>query len=140
MSLSFIISFPRSGQHLTSGVLEWLHEKNDLNYGYCEFYNCCRSVPCEKGHNFQKNHDFWLYQNNNLLKIIESHKYLVLYREDIISQLEAYYRYDVRSMNRPYIYSDLIGFIQKIKNITKDLLINGLIIVIPMSIKLNILN
>lgn len=43
----------------------------------------------------------------------------MLYREDIILQLEAYYRYEIRVNNKPYIYSDLIEFIQKNKEYYK---------------------
>ena len=85
-----LISYPRSGQHLTESVLRYYHKELDIPFTYCEFYSCCNTIPCKKGSKFQKNHDF-VWDN---LKILDESKYIVLYREDMISQLEAHYRFD----------------------------------------------
>jgi hypothetical protein len=94
----FIISFPRSGSHLTFNVLEYLHKEHKLSYSECEFYTCCKQTPCPKGRIFQKNHDFLLD-----LPILDTKKYIVLYRKDKIKQLDAYYRFTTESQwKQPY--------------------------------------
>ena len=55
-----IISFPRSGQHLTEKVLKVICSYFNQPYSYCEFYNCCRTIPCKKKYRFMKNHDCYL--------------------------------------------------------------------------------
>ena len=94
-----LISYPRSGQHLTESVLKYYHEEMDKPYTYCEYYSCCNTFPCKKDNKFQKNHDFWLINNwgnaePQKLKILDENKYIVLYREDIIAQLESYFRFE----------------------------------------------
>lgn len=90
MTDKYIISLPRSGQHLTERFLKFYYEytKKNIDFTYCEFYNCCNTTPCAKGYSIQKNHDF-----NLNLKINNQNKYLVLYRENIIDQLESYFRF-----------------------------------------------
>lgn len=85
---NYIISFPRSGQHLTARFLNFYCEQRKINFSYCEYYNHCRQVPCNENRIFQKNHDFGLN-----LSIDKNCKYLVLYRSNMIEQLESYFRY-----------------------------------------------
>jgi hypothetical protein len=84
----FIISYPRSGQHLIASLLEYAVTGHGVEYSYCEFYSCCGSIPCKKGSMFMKNHDV-----TQDIPITPENKYLVLYRKDPILQLEAYARY-----------------------------------------------
>jgi hypothetical protein len=83
----FIISFPRSGQHLLERLLIEIYKYYNKDFSYCEFYNCCNTVPCYKNCIFQKNHDF-----NLDLKIPLDDKLIILYRKDKIIQLESYFR------------------------------------------------
>jgi len=99
-----LISYPRSGQHLTESVLKYYHEEMDVPFTYCEYYGCCTTLPCIKGSEFQKNHDFWLK-----LQILDENKYIVLYRGDMIYQLEAYYRFDT---NKDWDFLRCMKFIQ----------------------------
>lgn len=85
----FIISFPRSGQHLFQRLLKHIYNYYGKDFTYCEYYNCCRIIPCKKKCIFQKNHDFKL---NLKLKLDE--KFIILYRKDKIYQLESFFRYD----------------------------------------------
>jgi hypothetical protein len=88
--MRYIISYPRSGQHLVQRYLEFACNKLEIPYSYCEYYNCCKTIPCKHGKIVQKNHDF----QNNKVPIIQKNKYIVLYRSDLISQMEAEYRYN----------------------------------------------
>ena len=103
-----VISFPRSGQHLTERILKEFHQVNNIPYKYCEFYNCCRTTPCKYNAVYQKNHDFSVS-----LKIQPNQKYLFLYRKNKLEQLEAYYRYikknkqDYKNLND---YQNLLKF------------------------------
>jgi hypothetical protein len=83
-----LISFPRSGQHLTERLIETICEYFGKEFRYCDFYRCCNSVPCKKNSNFLKNHDFRLD-----LKIPENYKKIVLYRTCKIEQLESFFRF-----------------------------------------------
>jgi hypothetical protein len=82
-----LISFPRSGQHLTERLIQVICEYFSREFKYCEYYNCCRSVPCKKNSNFLKNHDFTLK-----LELPENYKKIVLYRTLMIEQLESFFR------------------------------------------------
>ena len=83
-----LVSFPRSGQHMIERMLRDFHLNCNIPYSYCEYYNCCNTVPCKYNYIYQKNHDF----NLNLI-INSEQKYIFLYRKDKIEQLEAGYRY-----------------------------------------------
>jgi len=85
---NFIISFPRSGQHLVESVLNFICKEHGTFFKYCEYYTCCKKTPCELESNVQKNHDFSLE-----FPINENWKYVILYRKDPILQLEACSRY-----------------------------------------------
>ncbi len=87
-----IISFPRSGQHMTERMLKEFYKAENIPYSYCEFYKhacACRTTPCKNNSIFQKNHDFDLS-----LEIKSNEKYLFLYRMDKLEQLEAYWRFE----------------------------------------------
>jgi hypothetical protein len=86
-----LISFPRSGQHLTERFLKFYCNNKKIKFSYCEFYNHCKKFPCESNRLFQKNHDFDLS-----LPIDPESKYVVLYRSNMTEQLEAWFRYYLR--------------------------------------------
>jgi hypothetical protein len=119
--MNFLISFPRSGQHLTECILSYLCESHGIDYSYCEYYKCCNSTPCKKGSIFQKNHDFEIEKDKGMIINNES-KYLVLFRKDPILQLESYYRYILSNKNSnsekyisevsSYEYDDLLKFVK----------------------------
>lgn len=113
MSNVYIVSFPRSGQHLVRNLLSEYCKRADIDFRYCEFYRCCASVPCTYHSRFMKNHDFALdttctdakYQKN--IEWNPHDVFIVLYRRDVVEQLEAWYRffnknndYDVHSIGR----------------------------------------
>ena len=83
-----IISFPRSGQHLIERTLKNYHNFKNMPYSYCEYYNCCNEIPCLYNLFYQKNHDF-----HQTLSINPQWKYIYLYRENKIENIEAYFRY-----------------------------------------------
>ena len=105
--MSALVSFPRSGQHLVEKILKFICKEHDVEFTYCEFYTCCNSLPCKKGKEFSKNHDFDLN-----LEVNNDIKYVCLYREDIILQLEAYYRFSIGQTKIKYKYKDLLKFIK----------------------------
>lgn len=105
--MNIIVSFPRSGQHLVEKILEFCCKEHEIDFTYCEFYTCCNSLPCKKGKEFSKNHDFDLK-----LEINNDIKCVCLYREDIILQLEAYYRFSIGQTKIKYKYKDLLKFIK----------------------------
>lgn len=102
----YVVSFPRSGQHLLQSILKYVFDHHDLTYSFCEYYDCCNSVPCKHNNIICKNHDF-----NNDYEIITDNKYIILYRDNIILQLESYYRHEVKRMNMEYNYDNMISFI-----------------------------
>lgn len=113
--MSILVSFPRSGQHLVEKILKFCYKEHNVEFTYCEFYNCCNSLPCEKGKEISKNHDF-----NLDLEMNSDIKYVCLYREDIILQLEAYYRFCTGRDKLKYKYKDLLDFIKNNTNYYND--------------------
>ena len=105
--MKIIVSFPRSGQHLVEKILKYCCSEHNVEFTYCELYTCCHSIPCAKGKEISKNHDFELD-----LEINSDIKYVILYRKDIILQLEAYYRYWIKYNNEKYRYKDLLNFVK----------------------------
>jgi hypothetical protein len=105
--MNIIVSFPRSGQHLVEKILEFCCKGHEIDFTYCEFYTCCNSLPCKKDKEFSKNHDFDLK-----LEINNDIKCVCLYREDIILQLESYYRFSIGQTKIKYKYKDLLKFIK----------------------------
>lgn len=92
-----IISYPRSGQHLLQSIIEYVCKSHNLYYKLCLFYKCCKEVPCAVGGNFCKNHDLDMGYT-----IKNDAKYIVLYRKDIVLQLEAQYRNIIKRAKRNY--------------------------------------
>lgn len=92
----FIISYPRSGQHLIERFLNYYSKQKNIEYSYCEFYSCCMTTPCRRKKIFQKNHDLSLN-----LPIDPDAKYLILYRSNFLEQMESEYRvfkYDMQGI------------------------------------------
>jgi hypothetical protein len=85
----FIVSFPRSGQHVLERLLKHIHNYYNTEYSYCEYYTCCNKIPCNKNSLFQKNHDF-----NLNLKLNFDEKFIILYRKNKIYQLESLFRFN----------------------------------------------
>lgn len=108
-----LISYPRSGQHLTERLLISICKYFNQPYSYCEFYNCCRTIPCIKNSRFMKNHDFGFDY-----EIKPDQKYIVLYRTNVIQQLESYFRISMpfqktfNYLEDHLLYSKLLKFIQ----------------------------
>lgn len=95
---NFIVSYPRSGHHLIERFIQFYCGYKNIDYSYCEYYKCCRKTPCAYNKLFQKNHDF-----GSTLTIDDNCKYLVLYRDNFLEQMESYYRYSkYDSKNIPY--------------------------------------
>lgn len=92
-----LVSVPRSGQHLIERSLNEYHRIMNLPYSYCEFYSqpCgCKHRPCMSNINsFQKNHDWEVTNGIEYgIKIKSGEKYLFLYRNCILKQLDAAFR------------------------------------------------
>jgi hypothetical protein len=89
-----IISIPRTGQHFTEASLEFYHQLINIEFTYCEFYNCCNQRPCIKSKCYQKNHDFDLKNPDGKDGIIinDNEKYLFLYRDNLLEQIESFFR------------------------------------------------
>lgn len=103
-----IISFPRSGQHLLQSIIKYVCLQHNLYYKFCEYYKCCKSIPCKYNSNYLKNHDFY-----NKLSILDNTKYIVLYRKDKILQLESWYRLNIKMRKKKYKFKKLISFIKR---------------------------
>jgi len=91
--IKFMISVPRSGQHMTKDSLKKYHELLCIDYSYCEFYTCCQEIPCKKNPaSYHKNHDFNI---NHLegININNKDKYLFLYRNNLLEQIESHFRF-----------------------------------------------
>jgi hypothetical protein len=84
----FLISYPRSGHHMLERIIRHVFSLHDFTYSYCEYYNCCQSTPCRYNKLLQKNHDGRLTFPQGL------GRYLALYREDTILQIDAEFRYN----------------------------------------------
>lgn len=86
-----IVSFPRSGQHLFKRVFRHYCKNVGVGFSYCEHYKAecaCRKTPCAHNCKFQKQHDFDLD-----MAVRDDFRYIILYRQNVLSQLEAYFRY-----------------------------------------------
>lgn len=91
--IKFMISVPRSGQHMTEGSLTLYHELLGIEFNYCEYYTCCKQTPCQKSITaYQKNHDFDIRFSEGI-KINDKDKYLFLYRDNLLQQIEAHFRW-----------------------------------------------
>lgn len=85
-----IISYPRSGSHLITSIVSTMYFYTLGYFSYCEFYTCCKQVPCKLNSVLCKNHDFELNLDQNKYQ-----KILVLYRKDPIASIDAYIRYEL---------------------------------------------
>ena len=74
---------------MVQNLLKDIYNHLNMDFSLCSYYNHCNSTPCREGKFFQKNHDF-----NGRLNITNKSKYLVLYRRDLILQLEAHFRFE----------------------------------------------
>ena len=87
-----LISVPRSGQHMTEKAMRLYYKLLGKDYTYCEYYTCCQCRPCKKEPlAFQKNHDFNIGTENEI-KINSDEKYVFIYRDNIVQQMEAHFR------------------------------------------------
>ena len=108
MDPTILMSFPRSGLHCIKDTIQEIALIQKIPFSFCEYYNCCRKCPCTHNCTLMKNHDFL----DDTQPIIPNHKYIVLYREDMIEQLEAWYRcLNVNSTNKPYNLKDCKKFV-----------------------------
>lgn len=84
-----IVSYPRAGYHLMDAVLtsyfNYITARN--NIGCCRT-GCCESPQGENPLKLHRSHDF-----NNLTNPDHYSKIIVIYRKDIVEQIDAYIRY-----------------------------------------------
>jgi hypothetical protein len=99
-----IISFPRSGSHLVSSIISSMYMYTMGHFSFCEFYTCCKQVPCNKCSILCKNHDFQLNLQKNLYE-----KIVVLYRKEPVESIDAYIRYE-KSINKYAVDYDAVAF------------------------------
>lgn len=99
------VTFPRSGHHLVIDILKELARSHDVEFSYCEYYTCCKEFPCAHNCQIMKNHDFDLS-----LQSIPDFTYIVMYRDNPIEQLEAWYRFNIGSQT--YNIDDCLTFIK----------------------------
>lgn len=97
--MNYLVSFPRSGQELTRSLLADVYQRFGWDFSYCA-YDCCKTAPCSKGKLFRKDHDFGLKLN------VGTSPYIVLYRMDMIEQMEAYFRWSQRKKYQQFDYDD----------------------------------
>lgn len=94
-----MISIPRSGQHMTESALSYYYNLMNMEFLYCEYYNCCQSRPCKKNQlAYHKNHDTDIMWSNGI-EINDKDKYLFLFRKNILQQIEAHFRLDFALKN-----------------------------------------
>lgn len=102
--IKYIVSIPRSGQHFAESSLRTYYEKiNRDDFNYCHHYKSvknpnepprctCGSIPCKRDPNsYLKNHDF----GTNAVSVNQHGKYLFLYRDSLVNQMDAWYRLHV---------------------------------------------
>ena len=116
-----LISVPRSGQHMIESALRYYHQLLNIPFHYCEFYGCCKTIPCNKNINaIQKNHDFELN-----IELKDNTKYVFLYRSNILQQIDAHYRFHTQNKKIDYtnenIINDFKNFIQINKRYYKNI-------------------
>ena len=106
----YLLTFPRSGNEMTRLIiLDFLKYKNKKE-NFCCVYTCCKETVCIRNSIYRKDHDFKL---DNIIK--NNKKYLILYRNDMIEQLEAYFRFTKKNIvNYDNIneYKELLNFIK----------------------------
>jgi hypothetical protein len=133
MKKNMFISFPRSGHCITIKIIQDIAEKYKLPFSYCEFYNhntpsdiigasysnICTKPDCNndqsslitKSHDFALNYNCLINEWKQPISINSYQKYIVLYRDNAIIQLEAWYRHCKNSDNPDYTdYTDFPVF------------------------------
>ncbi len=78
------VSFPRSGHHLLERTLSAYFSTRI----YCDYYECCRSIPCARDYPFRKNHDM-----EGTLPNDASGTYVIQLRRNPQAQFLAYFRF-----------------------------------------------
>lgn len=104
---------PRSGHHLLVNLIQDVANRLGLPFSYCEYYNhfnertrhanvskqTCAQDPCDMNCMLMKTHDFELDATTVIpiwktnIKITAERPYIVLYRDDPLVQMEAWYRH-----------------------------------------------
>ena len=87
MTVQFV-TMSRSGHHLLVRLIKQARPE----ITYCEYYRpegCCRSIPCTKGVDFQKSHDFGLNE-----PIDPARRYIIQIR-DPMESIASHYEIDV---------------------------------------------
>lgn len=121
----YLIAFPRSGLCVLQRMFkEYFETSKYKKWHYCEYYSCCKNIPCIHTHKskimLQKNHDYGLD-----VEISPDKKYVVLYKKDIVLQLESYFRYhwhyNLKKFKRPnydeeFTYGQLESFVLSYKD------------------------
>ena len=112
------ISWPRSGHHMLVRLLKHYFSSE---FTYCPFYgkipDCCKSIPCDNGMAFTKNHD-WKLKTAQL----SGAKYLIQYRSFLPSTIsnfelhlkngngedsaEGFRRFSIRELQRYTIFKE----------------------------------
>jgi hypothetical protein len=121
-------SFPRSGHHIITSIIQDYAKECQLEFSYCEFYNHsntttpphqCTIFPNCKDALLLKTHDFALNSNCNVqewkkkIEITPDNRYIVLYRRECARQLEAWYRHSKQNSNKDWqSYSDFDEFVK----------------------------
>ena len=96
-----IVSVPRSGHNFLYNALTYYSKQINHNFYYCEYYTCCKCRPCPNNNNaIQKSHDFGLRDPLDMGDVLyNKNKYIFLYRDNFIQQVEAYFRWEM-GMNK----------------------------------------
>jgi hypothetical protein len=92
----YLVTFPRSGHHLVESLIRATCRLNGIEYSYCEFYNCCQQSPCRDGKLLQGTHDFDLRLDPGDRRVF------VLYRQDPVLQMDAWYRWHMGKKRGEY--------------------------------------
>jgi hypothetical protein len=107
-----LLTFPRSGNYMTKLILKDFFESKNKKITFC--VRCCNNDICKKNSLFKKDHDFKLIR-----KRYANQKYLILYRRDMIEQLESYFRLiyiQIPNYKNEEDYKNLLNFIIIQKN------------------------
>lgn len=112
----YLVSFPRSGQHLTHSIIRDIFEENNKLFKYCNTYQCHNQLPCPCEPDMQKWHDGGLHDGETGIEINKEDRYVVLYRNDWLANIEAYYRLRVKNYDEKYSYIGFLTFYKSQNN------------------------